>query len=483
MANPFVDSVDTLTFDIFGTVLDLTGSLVPPIRAFLEGRDTDVDADALWAAWRARQRVEQYQDALLMVGHSGYLESCRRAFVYCLRDAGVPYTDAEVAEFMRCYQDLAPFDDAVRGLHRLRDSGRYRLVALSNGEPDFLEHLASNRIEFDFDAIISVQEGGAFKPHPGVYRAAARILESEPEPHHDGRRPLVRHHGRARERLPRRVRQPLRPAFRGDALPARPRGGRLHRARRPPSGRLGPGRSDVAVHQGLTVADAGELDALLRKGTVFERCNFDDAELWELDVPELELRDCSLRRVDFRDLVCERLVLSGCDLEGARFDGADAHEAVFENCNCQGASFRGAKLNLAKLLDSDFSACRFEGANLFGADLTGSRLRAVDLSDTNLDGVTVHRTDLSMASLRFKRIGGGRLAGVNLTEADLTGCDLSGTRFEDCHLASVYVSAETRFDRCDLRGAHVSNAALATASMRGAIVSAARPRAPLRKLP
>ena len=141
MANP-LDSVDTLTFDIFGTVLDLTGSLVPPIRAFLDGRDTDVDADALWAAWRARQRVEQYQDALLMVGHSGYQESCRRAFVYCLRDAGVPYSDAEVAEFMRCYQDLAPFDDAVRGLHRLRDSGRYRLVALSNGEPDFLEHLA-----------------------------------------------------------------------------------------------------------------------------------------------------------------------------------------------------------------------------------------------------------------------------------------------------------------------------------------------------
>ena len=179
MANP-LDSVDTLTFDVFGTVLDLTGSLVPPIRAFLEGRDTDVDAETLWAEWRARQRVDQYQDALLMSGHCGYQESCRRAFVYCLQAGGVPYTDAEVAEFMRCYQDLAPFDDAVRGLHRLRRSGRYRLVALSNGEPDFLEHLAENRIRFEFDAIISVQEGGAFKPHPGVYRAAARILESEP---------------------------------------------------------------------------------------------------------------------------------------------------------------------------------------------------------------------------------------------------------------------------------------------------------------
>ncbi len=179
MTNP-LESVDTLAFDIFGTVLDLTGSLLPPIRAFLEGRDTDVDADTLWAEWRARQRVDQYQDALLMAGHCGYQESCRRAFAYCLQANGVPYTDSEVAEFMRCYQDLSPFEDAVRGLERLRRSGRYRLVALSNGEPDFLEHLASNRIKVDFDAIISVQEGGAFKPHPGVYRAAARILESEP---------------------------------------------------------------------------------------------------------------------------------------------------------------------------------------------------------------------------------------------------------------------------------------------------------------
>ena len=361
MANP-LDSVDTLTFDIFGTVLDLTGSLVPPIRAFLEGRDTDVDADSLWAAWRARQRVEQYQDALLMVGHSGYLESCRRAFVYCLRDAGVPYSDSELTEFMSCYQDLAPFDDAVRGLHRLRDSGRYRLVALSNGEPEFLEHLATNRIEFDFDATNlgaggrrlqapsrRVPRGGA---HPGV-RAA---------PHHDGRRPLVRHHGRASERLSRSVREPLRPPIRGDALPARPSGGRLHRAGRPPARRLGPAGAELTVHQDLTVADADELQALLRQGAIFERCSFDDAELWELGRPGARASGLhAATRVDFRDLVCERLVLSGCDLEGARFDGADAHEAVFENCNCQGASFRGAKLNLAKLLDSDFSACTVRG--------------------------------------------------------------------------------------------------------------------------
>ena len=56
---------------------------------------------------------------------------------------------------------------------------RFKLVALSNGEPDFLAHLVKNRIKWDFDDVISVQVVGAFKPHPGVYRRAAHILGLE----------------------------------------------------------------------------------------------------------------------------------------------------------------------------------------------------------------------------------------------------------------------------------------------------------------
>ena len=43
----------------------------------------------------------------------------------------------------------------------------------------FLAHLATNRIGWDFDCIISVEEAGAFKPHPGVYRRAATSLHLE----------------------------------------------------------------------------------------------------------------------------------------------------------------------------------------------------------------------------------------------------------------------------------------------------------------
>jgi len=169
--------VKALTFDLFGTILDLGGSLTPHIRDFLAAKGVDTIAEQFWAQWRARQRIEQYQDTLLMLGHSGYLTTARRAFVYTLKLNEIPYTDAEVTEFMQAWQQLSPFPDVTPALERLAD--RFRLVVLSNGEPHFLEHLAQNRVQWDFDAIISVETVGRFKPHPAVYRRAAQLLELE----------------------------------------------------------------------------------------------------------------------------------------------------------------------------------------------------------------------------------------------------------------------------------------------------------------
>ena len=78
------DNVRALTFDLFGTVFDLGGSLTPFIEEFLKEKGASADAGNFWEQWRYRQRIEQYQDSLVMLGHSGYLETARRAFVYVL---------------------------------------------------------------------------------------------------------------------------------------------------------------------------------------------------------------------------------------------------------------------------------------------------------------------------------------------------------------------------------------------------------------
>jgi 2-haloacid dehalogenase len=175
--NP-LEQVHTLTFDAFGTILDLGGSHAPRLGAYLAEKGSPLTAGELWARWRYRQRIEQYQDNQLFTGHFGYLDSSRRALLYILRSSKLPFTDQDVARIMEGWQFLNPFPDAVPGLRRLR--AKFKLVVLSNGENHFLAHLVKNRIQFDFDGVISVEDVGLFKPNPAVYRMAARVLNAEP---------------------------------------------------------------------------------------------------------------------------------------------------------------------------------------------------------------------------------------------------------------------------------------------------------------
>jgi len=175
-----IENVKTLTFDIFGTVLDLAGSLIPPLDNLLKecGNTENLKGSDVWAQWRLRQRIEQYQDNLYMLGHSGYLAVKRRALIYSLKNLKVEFTYKQIDQFMEAYQYLSPFPDAIEGLNRLNK--KYDLVMLSNGEQSYLEHLAKNQIKFDFHSILSAETVGQFKPHPAVYRFAAKKLNLEP---------------------------------------------------------------------------------------------------------------------------------------------------------------------------------------------------------------------------------------------------------------------------------------------------------------
>jgi len=147
-------SVKALTFDLFGTVLDLGGSLNPFIAKFLEAKGATVapGASGAVALPPADRTVSgQYHDARAQ----RVLETARRAFVYTLGLNQIQATKEEVRNFMLAWQELSPFPEVVPALSRLKT--RFKLVALSNGEPQFLDHLVKNRIRWDFDGVISVQ--------------------------------------------------------------------------------------------------------------------------------------------------------------------------------------------------------------------------------------------------------------------------------------------------------------------------------------
>ncbi len=70
------------------------------------------------------------------------------------------------------YRTLAAFPEVPGVLRALRDGG-FATAILSNGSPAMLASaVEGNKLGSLFDAVISVDEVGVFKPHPSVYQRA-----------------------------------------------------------------------------------------------------------------------------------------------------------------------------------------------------------------------------------------------------------------------------------------------------------------------
>ena len=78
----------------------------------------------------------------------------------------------EVHRLVAQIEKLRPFPEVPEALARLRQ--RYRLIVLSNGDPDMLE-AAKQHHGIAFDDVISVAAANAFKPHVATYTKAAEI--------------------------------------------------------------------------------------------------------------------------------------------------------------------------------------------------------------------------------------------------------------------------------------------------------------------
>lgn len=112
-------------------------------------------------------------DALLHREHTSYREIGHRSVAFVLERAGIPYTFDEVRDLVAQIERLRPFREVPEALARLQT--RYRLVVLSNGDPDMLE-TARRYHGIPFDRVISVAVANAFKPHVATYKKAAEIV-------------------------------------------------------------------------------------------------------------------------------------------------------------------------------------------------------------------------------------------------------------------------------------------------------------------
>ncbi|MGH7098634.1 MAG: haloacid dehalogenase type II [Stellaceae bacterium] len=173
---PWAQEVSVLTFDLYGTVVDMQGGLVRAVTPYLAEKGWSGRPHALVTWWRRTHFENSMIDALIPGGHTPYREIGRRALDHVLARAQIPHDRAEVAHLVAAIEKLQPFPEVPAALARLQS--RYRLAILSNGDPDMLEN-ARPHIGFPFELLLSVAEAGHFKPHPATYRMAAARLGVE----------------------------------------------------------------------------------------------------------------------------------------------------------------------------------------------------------------------------------------------------------------------------------------------------------------
>jgi len=165
-------------FDLYGTVVDMQAGLTRAVTPYLKAKGWPGEPSRLVTWWRRTHFENSMIDGLLHREHIPYREIGRISLSYTLERAGIAHTQEEVKALVAEIERLKPFEDAVEALTRLKS--KYRLVILSNGDPDMLEAIKPH-LGIEFDRFISVAEAGSFKPHAATYRKAAETMKARPE--------------------------------------------------------------------------------------------------------------------------------------------------------------------------------------------------------------------------------------------------------------------------------------------------------------
>jgi len=169
MADP-LHGVKACVFDAYGTLFDFSSAA----RACRDVLGDDIDR--LTSLWRDKQL--QYSWLRAVQGrHADFWQVTGDALDFTMETMGIENPKLR-DRLMQLYLTLAPFPEVPAVLDELRKTG-LKLAILSNGSPKMLDALVRGaKLEKFFDAVLSVEDAGVYKPHPKVYQLAVDRLRT-----------------------------------------------------------------------------------------------------------------------------------------------------------------------------------------------------------------------------------------------------------------------------------------------------------------
>lgn len=167
MSSVDFSSVDALTFDCYGTLIDWEAGILAGLRRVLAPHGVAATDDELLEAYaRAEAEIEAgpYRRYREVLG-----EGLRRV----ARGHGVEATADEALAFGGSVGEWPAFPDSAAALSRL--AKRFRLGVITNCDDDLFA-LSNRRLGFVFDWVVTAEQVGAYKPDPRNFEVALERL-------------------------------------------------------------------------------------------------------------------------------------------------------------------------------------------------------------------------------------------------------------------------------------------------------------------
>ena len=164
-------------FDAYGTLFDVGGTLREAAEAE-PGAPWAKDWPALTRTWRQKQLEITWLRAAAS-RHADFWTVTSDALDWTLARAGL--SDPGLRDrLLGLYARLPPFPEARAAVEAIRAKGLPTAI-LTNATPSMIGGLldASATAQL-FDAVLTVEEAGVYKPHPSVYALATTRFGCEP---------------------------------------------------------------------------------------------------------------------------------------------------------------------------------------------------------------------------------------------------------------------------------------------------------------
>jgi 2-haloacid dehalogenase len=169
-----MNSLKALIFDVQGSTTDFRSTVAAAARAIAADRAPTVDWGRFVDDWRRQYRVSLDE---VLAGSQSW-RPVDRIYRLALDEVIEKYdvrflTFDERERINFAWQTIAPWPDAVEGLHRLKR--KFKVVTLSNADVSAVINI-SKRGALPWDAIFAAEMVGTFKPDPRTYKLALRYL-------------------------------------------------------------------------------------------------------------------------------------------------------------------------------------------------------------------------------------------------------------------------------------------------------------------